>query len=129
MAAAPEVVSVLLEPTAEAGFGMSVGDDARIVGLVSQPDGAPGPAEVAGVGTVLGGRVVAANGTEVADGTGLAAALQGCAGAVEFWIERPAETPTAEEAAVAEGEALRLPVGHLATQVRPHHPPHLRMNG
>ena len=49
MAAAPEVVSVLLEPTAEAGFGMSVGDAARIVGLVSQPAGAPGPAEVAGL--------------------------------------------------------------------------------
>eukprot|EP01045_Picozoa_sp_COSAG04_P012909 COSAG04_NODE_888_length_9606_cov_4.172359_3_plen_191_part_00 len=85
----PDVVSVVVQPTLRAGFGLSVDADARIVALVSEPGGDPGPAEKAGVGAVLGGRVTAVNGAPVANGASLAAALQGHGGAaVELWIDR-----------------------------------------
>ena len=84
-----DIVSVVLEASAEAGYGISVNPDATISSLVSQPDGRPGPAEEAGVGAVVGGRVVAVNRVTVTDGSSLAAALSSASGEVEFWIERP----------------------------------------
>ena len=79
-----DVVSVVVEATGEAGYGISVNPDATISALVSQPDGRPGPAEEAGVGGVLGGRIVAVNRVTVTDGSSLAAALSSASGGVEF---------------------------------------------
>jgi hypothetical protein len=62
-----EVVAVGLVRSPSLGFGMTIADDGSITGLVGHPDGRAGPAEEAGVGQVLGGRIVAVNGVEVSD--------------------------------------------------------------
>lgn len=59
-----EIVSVELQRST-IGFGMTFESSGRISGFTDERDGSPGPAELAGVAEVMGGKVRAVNGEEV----------------------------------------------------------------
>ena len=59
--------------------------------LTSEPDGGPGPAELAGAGQFVGCRVVGVDGREVRDKAALFAALGRVRGHAEFAIDTAAD--------------------------------------